>query len=386
MATSFRFVRWNAVTSPWLRSAPRVHRYAARRLTAALTLSLTSACSVTPETSGLDPCAPDECPCKITDPTEHCVRLDGCRSDRDCPAGTICLPAGDVEPPLVSPFDQCVPPEAARTRCRIAAGSFDRALIDGFRTNEFRIESIPDTIAFTFSPPPEATIVTCALFGCRPDIVSVSRTDVVGKPAGDILNYEQCSLSGAPQIFNVSPQSTMASESLAFTPSVSPPSAAASEEGVCSFVPDTGALPGRERQLIELGVGCWAYDDSRLIAATRIEPVPPDQIAAISNIETILSPDCLGHTEKQMGKSCLLDGLQPPLASGPEFGACFDGRCLPRCVTAADCPEHTATKECPHPAPRCLHDGPPAENLKPSFLGICDYDCERDEVGDGGGP
>lgn len=356
------------------------------------------ACGTAPVEPTTFDCNPAACSCKISDPIEHCVRLDECRSDGDCPAGTICLDAPGGESTLGPGLDACVPSTSTRMRCRISKERFDRALIDGFGVNEFLIEPVADTSSFAFSPTIEVKRVACALFGCRPDVKSVERTDVEGTTSKEIVNYEQCSVSGPPTPFTTLGESTTQSGYRAFTPSVLATAFVTTGKDAptpCDDVP--GALPARERQLTELGVGCWAYDETRLIAATRITPVPADQIARLTNIETILSASCARPASERMGKSCLLDGAAPmldgttlSLIDAPQFGACFEGLCNPRCVTASDCPAAVATKGCPHPTATCTRDGPDGidgpggmggmsgQGRMPSFVGVCRYTlCDR---------
>lgn len=327
-------------------------------------------------------CAPGDCLCKVKDPIEHCIRVEGCRDDRDCPGGSVCLARGDAATAELSPLhhDRCVDP-TGEGRCVIASHRFDDALIDGFLVNELPLEPVADTSAFSFSPPPDAFFVACALFGCRPDVRMVS-TDIEGNPLGGIVNFTLCSLSGEAQVFDVARRGAQASETFSFTPSVNINLLCKQEEDVCTEVPAEGALPTRKRQLSLLGVGCWAYDDTHLIAATHLVPVPLSRISTLANMEQVLS-NCSLPGDADNDKSCHLGESEPALLDPPPFGTCSRGECLARCITAADCPFAVATKDCPHPLPTCDHDvsGAPQGGSSPSFVGVCRYSvCDRNDT------
>lgn len=335
------------------------------------------------ERSG-ESCRLQDCPCLVADPTEHCVRLDGCRDDRDCPAGTLCVSRAGGAPELAADLSVCAAPEgeAREGRCAIASQGFDRALVDGFRVNELPLEPVQETSAFTFSPPQDARFVACALFGCRPD-VRAGRLDVEDNPVGEIVNYAQCSLSGAAAVFTVSEQSADSLSILAYTPGVDVEHGLC--QGACSGRPPDRTLPPRgHHQVTELGVGCWAYDDTRLVGATLVVPVPDEQIPAIPNIDLVLS-DC-ADAAKSTGRSCRQTDSAPELVDAPRFGACFEGKCRPRCVTAGDCPAALPSEACPQPQPTCAHSLDAADwSGLPGFVGVCLYrTCDRDDLLDAG--
>lgn len=324
------------------------------------------------------------CPCTIADPFEHCVRIDGCNDDRDCPSGTFCLPKANAEAQLASEdWSSCVPPdgEPRKKRCHLASASYDRALIDGFAVNEMPLLAVDGTPSFAFSPPANARLVACALFGCRPD-VQKNRTDVEDDLVGDVVNFWTCSLSGEAEVSGLTAASTGESEISTYTPSVS--AGVGICDAKCEARSGATALAARARQVSEISVGCWAYDDSRLVAATRNLPLTRERIQALPNVDVAVV-DCTGG-EGDEDHACMLEA--EPTTSGtsgadvPRFGTCLGGRCLPRCVTSADCVVPAATEDCRAPTAACLHGARTAPTQ--DFVGVCEVLCSRPDVAGGG--
>jgi hypothetical protein len=147
-------------------------------------------------------------------------------------------------------------------------------------------------------------IVHCALFACRPYV----RSD------GDrrfISNFNPCVLAHEP----FAPGSgvfDLTNPGLEYTP----PTLSAS----------TGCPSLGPRRITELAVGCWAYDGTRLIAATPMEVIDL-RTDNIFNYQTAFVESCTLESEE---KACLMEG------SG-RLGACSRGHCGELCVVDADC-------------------------------------------------
>jgi len=262
-------VRWD--------EARRMSRAAAR-----VVLSLASACAQRPNPP----------------PTPVCA---------SCDVGLTCLPAG------------------ARTGCRESArallgvdvpdsgGSTCRydpsrplasdALVAGFQVAEFNATYSPDhPEELTFDPPAASTMVACALFACTP--VVARDADWSGDPTSHITNFDACALSmepfpGTRRSFSVKDGSHARTCN--------------SSEAICGPIFDL------------LQAGCWAYDATHIVGATRLLTVDP---SATFLWTTQIVADCSADNE---GLACALGG------TSLRAGACFQGKCAPHCQTAEDC-------------------------------------------------
>ena len=157
--------------------------------------------------------------------------------------------------------------------------------------------------------PAQAKLVACGLFRCVPEFAtrsgdSESDHTPTGGPLRFIANADACV---------VSLEATDANRvSFSFDAVQSPPHHACETETV--FV----------APVQNLSVGCWAYDDSRIIAASELVPIEP--LLARPLLPTI-----------PVDASCLRehDACYDPIAGF--FGACVAGTCQPRCRAAVDC-------------------------------------------------
>ena len=252
------------------------------------------------------------CSCTAVDPVDHCVNTQSCESTADCPTGTVCaeLPSGlsgQVFPETVGsdPLASCGSSAPAK-RCQLPAGSPGRqSLNTGFEVPSFRLIRIESSgfAAFTWNPPEETHIVHCALFSCPP-VITESVHD--GRPSFRIKNYEQCVM--AAELFEPGEGVfDLGDSTIAF-----PPEPTAQSCGTAS-----------PRAVHQLSVGCWAYDKSKIIAATPLEPVNPSETF---NFHDRFDLDCSSGVD---GRTCSL--------SAGTLGICAQGACHPPCVTRLDC-------------------------------------------------
>lgn len=254
------------------------------------------------EPIGPAPLGCDEPQC-VADPMAHLVCIDACSRDDECPLGTICgTPPGAGAEPTV-----CTPPRGPHT--------LSTALTEGFGVRQ--MESTLVTVALPaadgsvrvsaelgWRAPASTTVVTCALFACPPVVDD-----------GVIVNYDQCVLARVVSEQSVGSFSLTDGERALPRPEAST---------TCS---DGSVAPPNPRQLrpvTELLAGCWAYDDTRLIAATRLRRPAADEIA---DAHGDFDLDCA--SEDAEGRNCVLDD--------GTMGGCLREACRRRCLRDADC-------------------------------------------------
>jgi hypothetical protein len=199
--------------------------------------------------------------------------------------------------------DQSLKPETSLTAGFTNIGRF--RLVEGVTEGKA-------TPVFQWEVPKDAWTVVCALFGCLPE--------VEGRNGGPerIVNYDECVI--AEDIYRLDPD---APESTPFSVLgdtgngfVSPGDAR------CASLDDRPA--SQVRKLTALAVGCWAYSDTKLIAATRLAH---------------LTPGDTGSYNAQIPKTARCGADFTPCYESEKsfFGTCHDGVCQPRCTEDADC-------------------------------------------------
>jgi len=266
-----------------------------------------------------DPRVSCACDCTAQDPVAHCVRTQDCSTTADCPAGTVCadLPARLVGQPFPDavgsdPLASCGAQTPAR-RCQLPDGPSGRqALITGFEVPMFRLLRATSSgpVAFSWTAPEETHIVHCALFACPP-VVEESVRD--GRTVYRIANYEPCVMASnlfepGEGVFDLG-------------------------DGSIVFSPASGATCGgaSARVVRELLAGCWAYDKSKVIAATPLEPVTPQEIFGY-------------HDQFDLGCASEIDGRTCELED-ESLGVCWEGACRAPCVTGQDCLAYEEAEE-----------------------------------------
>lgn len=329
------------------------------RAALAMTAMIAAAgCASEARTAGCPPgCASDD------DPTRPCIVVVGCRDSSECPAGTICvLPtteelATDLgvyaehirkEPRTTGNWyrvcreGRCLELTRSTRACVVppegsSALRSRHALIDGFGVDAYHLERITpadDTPrvfpVFEWVQPPEGLrVISCALFGCEPEIRD-----------GRIVNYAQCVIA---RKISEPPDSVVDLASMD-GPCTDDYASRHSSRSSCRTAFDQPRPP----LLTALLLGCWAYDDAGIVAATYLEPVAPGEFPGAGDfVVSVCGP-------ADAGKSCLLDG-------GSGFGMCAcDGPasecCAFRCIHDAGC----ALELPPLPPPDSADAGPVA--------------------------
>jgi hypothetical protein len=230
-------------------------------------------------------------PC-VADPVPHCVPTTAsCTTGDDCVSGLNCTALSTDVP--------CATLDDSALQCR-PLRSNRLALKEGFDAKNMDIvfEASDSAPAVTWSAPSEVKYVACALFSCAPEILGPVDQRV-------IVNFDTC-----VALFKVS----------------------VVDEGVFR-VDDSSSYTGFDQRCTaattarrvfnELSVGCWAYDDHQLIAATDLVPVPPATVR--------------GVTDLVQERPCTTDGEACYDAATDTFGICNGATCSARCRTAADC-------------------------------------------------
>jgi hypothetical protein len=260
----------------------------------------------------------------ISDLDSHCVRLDACADSADCPTGLTCVVSES------SQVSACHVPGDSFRECRRAVPRLDRTtLAFGFETQSMAIEVQLSPLAVDWTLPAEAKFVACGVFVCNPvfrrrPALSPADRDPLGNSLVYIANAEACML----EFFRYD-----ASRDSARLGRARP---AFSER--CE--PEVSLAPAPEF----LAVGCWAYDDYHVVAASDLEEIMPEEYAAATDAFAL-------------NTSCTNDGASCFDPMKRFFGRCAAGLCQPLCVTAEDCdlaaqtlfdqqPTETCTWEC----------------------------------------
>jgi hypothetical protein len=296
-------------------------------------------------------CDGDEPSCEgqcLREPFPHCVTWDRCSRDDECPAGTACESVN-----VTSPADACfIAEEEGTFRCRPPRSSaFDAFRLQrGFQAAE--LDVVPDVsgpATLLFTAPPRANLVACALFSCQPDFADLGGEALSSQETlRKISTFATCGLvhgvvpaeAGAFDLTDPRFRYVPLRDSEMCTPDVPP--------GEPQPVP-------RRYHFTHLVAGCWAYDETRVVAASRLHRLEP------SDLESLGIPS---------DATCPRDGVECYLTDTKRFGTCHGGECLSRCRTALDC-EHAARADMP------LEDVPLPIESRP-----CEWRCEREREDD----
>jgi hypothetical protein len=254
------------------------------------------------------------------DPVNHCVTDAPCESSNDCPAGLACLPfhPDDRDAPapvgvLPDQFDA----SAGSRACRLPTAD-DKpldSLVNGFGAMLLDLSPVAMGTAgtYAFNAPAGTNVVSCALFVCTPELGAPP----VGASAIAITNFDECVV--ASQSF----QNATGAFDLG-SPVLSETKPLLDQTTSCK-----GEISVTTPWMVSvLELGCWAYGDTKVIAASLLLPVSP----SIINFPDLVVPKCGGKD----GHSCVLDD--------GTLGTCFGDACLVRCARAQDCLPPVATR------------------------------------------
>jgi hypothetical protein len=248
---------------------------------------------------------------------ERATRLSNVASCDRCPTGLTCGTDS------ANDFDFLSCPETLYDNftkdCQVASLAGNGDLIAGFEVPP--LDSIADRsqryTRLLFFPDENTWYVQCALFGCVPNV------HVSSDGRASIDNYDRCAV--AEHLFQSSKAQAFDLGNLSF---ISPRSG-------CD---PTNSYPGCLGYVAEtLLVGCWAYDDTRVTAATPLERVWPEEIA---NFYSAFSVDCAEDGSE--GRSCRRTDFD-------RLGTCHLGKCENRCLGPRDCERYLHEPAPPSP-------------------------------------
>ena len=246
--------------------------------------------------SGSQDREPKQVPCSagegttVFDPYRHEVCPTKCFDALDCPRGSIC--AKDEE-------------DATNGFCAIPSTLFQtsqRALLDGFDVAEMPAAlMVGDVYELQWTRPAGAKLVNCALLTCPPAFRVPGGSDewlVPYDPAKVVIaNYDHCAIasevSSEPEgAFNLRERDNEHKP---------PPEWVAEHEPVpedeCPTPEAATSLSHGCAPVTELLVGCWAYDDTTIVAATQLYEVDAREIY---NYKNLFAPqgECV-HTDPE---------------------------------------------------------------------------------------
>jgi hypothetical protein len=239
-----------------------------------------------------------------------CTLPEHCKTFADCPSGTLCGARVDREQLACDEStDGTLDRARADPSCILEPdGTSSSVLLRGFEVDRFEIYQLEDG-SFGYDLPRHARLVICALFVCTPLIIPERES---GRHV--MINFDRCVASYA---VGSAPKGS-------FDPS--------SEASTNTELWRAPRCPARLQDYrprpyySQLSVGCWAYGDSSLIAAS---PVLSAEQAALNVAST--GDAIAGCVDQADGTDCLLPG--PRLA----LGSCVNGSCRERCLKPVDC-------------------------------------------------
>jgi hypothetical protein len=236
------------------------------------------------------------------------------RSAMRCPGGTSCQ--ADVPANACSPSTTA---DIAGARCRpMHARTWDaHALERGFQVPRLPLsidEAEPGVVSVAWTPPEGGAIVACALFSCEPSFEIAGQSLDGQESTVRMANFDLCATGQ---------RAVRASQGSLLIPTDLERVIAAD---ICELASDAEL---RRAMPVNALLGCWAYDDTRVIAASQLY-----QWLALA---PTLAQECKPGTH---GRPCFD-------ASHGEFGTCAEEQCLPRCVTAHDCESESLARGVP---------------------------------------
>jgi hypothetical protein len=217
-------------------------------------------------------------------------------------------------------------------------------LVSGFATRTMDIEVRVTPLEVTWQAPESARYVACGVFTCNPTFRDRPRMN----PADETPDHEALRMIASPESCLLEHHVVDTSrDSIAFGRIPPPTAPPCTPEADRVFEPIINFF----------AVGCWAYDDHAVIAASDLQWLSPD----------IVRP----WYDDVPSTTCAIDFAPCYHEDKQYFGSCLAGVCQPRCTSAVDC-ELTARRlfdapedETCHWACRDLPDGR-------SSAGVCE--------------
>jgi hypothetical protein len=272
--------------------------------------------------------------CAPADPSPTCVRSSA--------TACISVPARSFHAPLLATIDckssldcppgaRCSRISGELRRCALDGLPAPNALYDGFDVERFELIVSLDQASesrgarISWRGPASTRLVRCAVFGCTPEIAPVCSEDEKENPNPEIINYSRCVLaefktSRLEQTWDLEP---LGDELFGST------SESRSTRRWCALENDDTEPNDRRlpRLLSQLTAACWFYDESSLIGATALTPIPVARAAAIGR--NYVQQTCPTQISILEERSCVLNRG----AERETFGTCHVGACAKRCAS-----------------------------------------------------
>lgn len=212
---------------------------------------------------------------EIFDPFRHDVCLNDCSDAFDCPRGSICSREDEKQ------SGYCVVPGSDLQTSQ-------RALLHGFAVEEMDAALITeDAYELQWTRPEGATLVSCVLLSCPPAFrirTSGGEWRAPDDPRRvEIANFHNCAIASELSTrtegsFNLRERDN---QHIAVDVEGAPSDESAALGENVQACPDTahGCAP-----VAELVAGCWAYGNSKILAATRLFTIDPRKIYAYHQV------------------------------------------------------------------------------------------------------
>jgi len=277
---------------------------------------------------GVTACEEGTC---TSNPLPHCVR-DTCSSDADCASGLSCR---------TSESETVCQGGKTNTCAWGPAGEATSALVRGFNTRTMDLDRVPGTLRLLWTTPSRALFVTCAIFTCAPVLgkrAQVTESDhrPTDEPYITILNANACVLELETSDNSRSSVTMTGKQTQVLAKS-------------CT------ATASEDRVFERLTAGCWAYDETSIIAASELIPIEPTDFPTNNAI-----PRDASCTQEY-------DICYEP--THRFFGACVGASCSPRCTSRSDCERAEFPLLGTRPREQCGWSCSP--NVPGSSVGVC---------------
>lgn len=255
----------------------------------------------------------------VFDPYAHEVCLDACVDDLDCPRGTLCARTDETK----------------TGTCKLGSDEVQTSrsvLLSGFDAPEMAgVLDTVDSHEFKWERPAGASVVQCALFSCAPAFrVPGDEGEWLSEAdpeRAEIANYDRCVLAEETSTQPDGAFNLRERDNVFRAPSEL-------EEATKQKGPHCGATNKYGCAPIDaLLVGCWAYDETRIVAATRLAPV--DVNNGIFNFKNTFDDETGGCISGQH-RVCRRSGAGPEKSTSI-YGVCVEGECVAACTKPSDC-------------------------------------------------
>jgi hypothetical protein len=230
------------------------------------------------------------------------------------------------------------------TACRWRPPQIDRlALIQGFNTRTMEMQVTPPPgLGFAWTTPQHAAFVACAVFTSNPVFTTREVHNEADDPATSSTVFWQIANADACMLELQATDTSRSSLPIDGTQRH-------------AALPACTADREYDRVIDFVAAGCWAYDSSTIIAASELVPIA---VADLATVAPAIPADA----------KCLHDNDACYDATHAFFGACFAGKCEPRCTSPEDCEVAGMKLLGRDPASTCPWE---CRKVPTSLVGVC---------------